>query len=293
MANTDLTHTIEKKPKNTVEITLTIPWTTIQEEYTKSFDVIAKDVTIEGFRKGKAPRAVAEKHVAKDKVYDHMIRHYVPGAYEVILKKEDLKPAYQPKISLAEAKEKEDWKILFTVPLVPDVDVKKYKDIVKKAKEEAKAPKIVTSSTEAATPEPTEEQKKEKQLQSAIDALIKGIKVEVSDVILEDEVELRLARLYDDLKRLGVTMDAYVKSRNTTTEKLREQLAGEIEETYKLEYILQSIGDEEKIQVEKEDIDKLMANLKSEEEKKAFIQNIYYYASMLRKQKILDHMMAL
>lgn len=291
MAKTDLTHKIEKKPKNTVEITLTIPWSIIKEEYDKSFAVIAKDVTIEGFRKGKAPRAVAEKHIAKDKVYDHMIRHYVPGAYEVIIKKEELKPAYQPKISLAEAKENEDWKIVFTVPLQPDVDVKKYKDIVKKAKDEAKAPKIVTSSSEAAAPEPTEEQKKEMQMQAAIDALVKNIKLEISDVILEDEVEMRLARLYDDLKRLGVTMDAYVKSRNTTTEKLREQLSGEIEETYKLEYILQAIGDAESIQVEKEDIDKMMASLKTDEEKKAFIQNIYYYASLLRKQKILDHLM--
>ncbi|MFW5703354.1 MAG: trigger factor [Patescibacteria group bacterium] len=309
------THTIKKLPKNTIEMSITIPWNTIQEEYTKSFDELVKDVKVEGFRKGKAPRDVARKHLPQDKVYDHMLRHYLPAVYEAALKKEDFKPAAQPQIKLEKAKENEDWIILFTIPLIPEVKLKDYKKTVKKAKEEAEKPEIWTpdkgsesaqkdvtetgekkpqdSSSEEKKSEPTEQQKKEKQLQDALDALVKESSVEISDVLLDSEIEGRMSRLHEDLKRLGISIESYVQSRNTTLEELREQIRKETEESYKLEYILQAIGDEEKIQVEKEDIDKMMANLQNEEEKKAFVQNIYYYASLLRKQKILDHLMSI
>ncbi len=288
-----MNHTVSKKPKNTVEILLTLPWATIAEEYDKSFNTLVKDLTVEGFRKGKAPKAVAEKHMSKDKVYDHMIRHYLPAAYETIIKKEDLKPIYSPKIELAKAKENEDWEIKFIVALLPEVDVKGYEKIVKKAKEEAQKPKIATSSTEAPEPEPTEQQQKEKGLQEALNALVAQITVEISDVVLDDEVESRMTRLAEDLNRLGINIETYVKSRNTTEDGMREQFRKEIEETYKLEYILQAIGEQEKIQVEKDDIDKMIGSLQNEQEKQAFMQNIYYYASMLRKQKILEHLVTI
>ncbi len=306
-------HTVTKQPKNTLEIVLTVPWNVIQEEYTKSFRELAKDVEVEGFRKGKAPEEIAKKHVAQDKIYDHMLRHYLPGAYEVILKKEKIKPAAQPKISLKKAKENEDWEIAFTVALVPDLDLKRYEEIVKNAKESSDTPKIWTpgagDATDASTPVAagkdgsedkkgasdaaqdtplTDEQKKEQQLQAALDALVKEISFEVSDVLLDEEVEGRMKKLQEDLTRLGMTMEAYLSSRQTTEEKLQEQLRGEIEETYRLEFILQGIAEQEKIQVEKEDIEGMMQQLQTEEEKKAFMQNIYYYASLLRKQKVLE-----
>lgn len=314
-------HTLTQKPKNTVEITLTVPWTTIQEEYTKSFEELAKEVEAEGFRKGKVPKEVAKKHVPQEKIYDHMLRHYLPAAYEAVLQEEKIKPAAQPKISLKKAKEQEDWEILFTVALVPEINVENYQDIVKKARESAETPKIWTpgsgdaqttsdtaSSDQNASKDPkkaseassgatsddkplTEEQQREKQLQTALDALVKEIDVEISDVLLEEEVENRISKLNEDLKRLGMTMDAYLSSRQTTEEQLKEQITKEIEETYRLEFILQAIADKEDMQVGKEDIDRMMEQLKTEEEKKAFVQNIYYYASLLRKQKVLEHMM--
>jgi len=42
------------------------------------------------------------------------------------------------------------------------------------------------------------------------------------------------------------------------------------------------------INVEKEDLDKLFANIKDEKEKEQARQNAYFYASILRKQKTLD-----
>ena len=286
-------HTIKKLPKFTVEILLDIPWNIIKTEYDKTFTKMMADLTIEGFRKGKAPREVAEKNMPKDRVYDTMIRNYVPKEYEEIVKKEDLKPIYQPKIELVEAKENADWKVKFLVPLKPDIDIKKYKEIVKKAKDEAAKPEIWTPGKEEKPPEANAETNKEMTIQASLNALLDKVNVELSDVILDEEVNARLMKLVDDLQKMGLSVEQYVQSRNTTVESMREQFRKEISETYKLEFILSEIAEQEKLTVEKEDLEKFMVNLKDEKDKQAFMQNAYYYASILRKQKVLDHIASL
>jgi trigger factor len=286
-------HTTKKLPKNTMEILMDIPWATVETEYAKAFDTLAKDLTVQGFRKGKAPKEVVEKNLPKDRVYDTMIRAYIPAQYEEIVKEEKLQPIYSPKIELVKAKENENWQVKFTVPLQPEIDLKNYKDIVKKAKEEKNKPEIWTPGKDKDEKAPNEAVKKEMAMQAALNALVDKVKIEISDVILDDEVNRRMSKLVDDIQRLGMTVENYIKAKNITIDQLKDQFRKEIEESYKVEFILQEIGDLEKIQVEKDDLDKMMAGLKDEKDKQAFMQNAYYYATLMRKQKILEHLIEL
>ncbi|MCX7996849.1 MAG: trigger factor [Patescibacteria group bacterium] len=281
-------HSVNKLPKNTVELLVEIPWEIILKQYDKAFDVLAKDLQVEGFRKGKAPKSVAQKHIPKDRVYDAAIRAYLPEVYEELVKKEGIKPIAQPKIDLIEAKENETWKVSFKIPLAPAVKIKGYREIVTKAKQEAKKTEIWVPGKDEKDVQPDPNKQKEAVLQAVLNALVEKIDVEISDVIVQEEVNARLIKLVEDLQKLGISLDQYVQSRNTTIEKLREQLTKETTETYKLEFILQAIGDEEKVAVEKEDIEKMMGALQNEKERQAFLRNGYYYASLLRKQKILE-----
>jgi trigger factor len=136
------THTLERLPKNTVVLNVTIPWSDIQSEYGSAFDVIHKEFVFEGFRKGKVPKEIAEKHISKDSVYQQLIRTILPTIYDDIVKKEDLKPIISPKIDLTEAKENEDWKIKITLAEKPLIDLGDYKTYVKEAKAETKKDEI-------------------------------------------------------------------------------------------------------------------------------------------------------
>jgi FKBP-type peptidyl-prolyl cis-trans isomerase (trigger factor) len=62
---------------------------------------------------------------------------------------------------------------------------------------------------------------------------------------------------------------------------------------YKLEFILQAIADEEKLEVKQEDLQALFSNIKEEKDRKAAEANAYFYASVLRKQKALDYIIGL
>ncbi|NTU46817.1 hypothetical protein HGA88_04275 [Candidatus Roizmanbacteria bacterium] len=286
-----ITHKLNKLPKNTYQITATIPWKEIEKEYEKSFEKLSEDLTVEGFRKGKAPKKIAEEHLSKDKVFNHMIRSLLPVIYSDIVKKEEIKPIISPKIDLQQAKEGEDWVILFTVVERPDVDLKNYQETVKKAKAEAKKADIWVPGTEEKKPNP--EQSSQEQMNVVLNSLLKNVPCEIPDLIIEEELQQRLTRLVDDVQKLGLTMENYVQSKGTTIEDLKKQYTKEIEEMYKIEFILGAIGDEQKIEVNDSDIEELVNHAKDEKEREFAKQNAYYYASFMRKQKTLAYLLDL
>ena len=287
------THSIKKLPKNTLEISISIPWKDIQIEYTKAFAVIQKDTSIEGFRKGKAPKEVAEKHIKREDVYNNLLQTYVPSIYSEIVKKENLKPIISPKLDLKSAAENKDWDLVIHVAQVPTVTLGKYKEAVKAAKKEVAKAGIWVPGKDTEVTQEDKDKQKQAEFQASLAATLTAAKVEVSDLIVEDELNGRLARIVDDVQKIGLTMEKYLESKKMTKEDFNNQIREEITETYKMEFVLQKIADEEKIQVEKEELEKMLAAVTKPKEKEAAMKNTYYYAPLLRKQKTLDYLSSL
>ena len=284
-------HTLKKLPKNTYEILVIIPKDEIAKEYEKAFMKLQDNLTVEGFRKGKAPREIAEKNLPRQDVYQQVIQDLLPEVYAEIVKKENITPVVSPKVDLVKAKEGEDWELKMEVAEKPSIDLSNYKEIVRKAKQDAKKPEIWTPGSAPKAENP--EEKKQDNLNEVLSALLKDVKIEISELIIEQELNHRLTKLVDDIQKIGLTVDGYLKSKNMTMEDMRKQFSNEIEETYKLEFLLSEIADKENIQVADEDLQKLFTNLKSEEDKKQAQQNAYFYASIIRKQKTLDCVLGL
>lgn len=289
-------HTLKKLPKNTIEITVSIPKVDIATAYDKAFESLLQDFSHEGFRKGKVPKTIAEKHMPKDEIYQKLIRDLLPTIYEEIVKKENLKPVISPKIDLAKAKEDEDWELVFHVAEKPTVDLTNFKDVVKKAKGEAKKNDIWVPGKDMNEKKDIgaqSEEKRQMQLNDILSALLKEIPVEISDLIIEQELNQKLSQLLDGIQKIGLTVDAYLKSKNLTMDDVKKQYTREIEETYKLEFILGEIAEKEAIKVEQADLDKLFANIKTEQERAQAEANAYFYATILRKQKTIDYILSL
>ncbi len=287
-------HTIKKLPKSTVEIMLTVPWADVAREQKSAFTVLQAQLEIPGFRRGKAPKNVAEKHIANQAVLEQVVRQLLPRTYEDIVKKEGLRPIISPKIDLIKAKENEDWEIKIQLAEKPEIKLGSYKDKVKKLKVDAKADKIWTPGSEPeAKPKEDEEEAKQNRLNVILGTILTSVTCDIPDLIVEDELNRKLARLVDDVQKLGLTMDSYLQSKNTTMEQLRAQFTTEIENTYKLEFILMEIADIEKITVGDGEIDAIFANIKDEKEKQAARANAYFYTTLIRKQKTLDYLLNL
>jgi FKBP-type peptidyl-prolyl cis-trans isomerase (trigger factor) len=286
-------HTVKKLPKSTVELQVTVPQETVKKEYEKAFAALSAELTVEGFRKGKAPRNVAEKHLRRDDIYNQLIRAFLPDVYEEIVKKENLKPVVAPRVELVKAKEDEDWEFKITLAEKPVIELGNYKKAVLDAKAAAKKTDIWVPGKDQEANKKNEDEQRQHTLNSVLGALMKEVKAEISDLIVEEEVNTRLSRLLDDIQRIGLTAEAYLKSKNTTMEQLQARVRQETEETYKLEFVLAEIAEKEKITVEDKDLEALFTHITDEKERKAAQQNAYFYASVLRKQKTLDYLTSL
>ncbi|NCO88749.1 hypothetical protein AUK04_00800 [Candidatus Roizmanbacteria bacterium CG2_30_33_16] len=287
------THKISKLPKNTVAIDIKIPKEEIIKASEKAFIKLQGELAVEGFRKGKVPKDLAKKHIAKESIYEEMLKNLLPDIYNQILKKENLKPITNPKISLNKTKENEDWELKIELAEKPILKLSDYRKIVADVKAGEKKNEIWTPGKDKAKVEENAEVKSQRLLNLVLAGIFDATQFEISDLIVDEEIERRLVKLVDDVQKLGLTMEAYLKSKNLTQGKLKEQYRKEVDSIYKADFVLNEIADLEKIQVEEKDLQALFANIKDEKEKQAAQNNAYFYAGLMRKQKTLDFLIGL
>lgn len=271
----------EKLPKNTIQLIIDVPKADIKKEEDEAFVRLQKNLTIEGFRQGKVPKDIAEKRLTKEVVYQELAQKMISRIYQELLTKESLKPIISPKVDLVKAKEGEDWQIKIVVAEKPTITLGDYKKVIKAAKESASAKA------------PADKEDKNKIMNEVLTALLNESKIEISDIVIDEEVNHRLTHLMDEIQKIGLTSENYLKSKNLTMDSLKAQFRKETEDTYKLEFVLSEIADKENLKVEQADLDKLFVNIKDEKERKTAQQNSYYYATILRKQKTLDYLISL
>lgn len=116
--------------KNIKEIKITIEGDEWVKALDKAFDKKNKEVTIAGFRKGKAPRNVYEKKYGKESLFFDASDFVIQDAYMKALTQlgDESVPVAQPKIDITNiSDEKIEFK--FTFITKPDVNVKKYKGL--------------------------------------------------------------------------------------------------------------------------------------------------------------------
>ena len=287
-----MNYSVKKLPKNITEITAFLKKEAIAKEEGNAFETLRQDLQIEGFRKGKVPVAIAKKNIAAKKVTEKAVEKLISDLYTKIIKETGLKPIVQPKITLLESKPKADWKIRFTIAEKPTIKLGDYKIKIKKAKEGLNKADIWIPGKSGNKAKSSEAQakakKEEKSLNIALETLLKTAEIEIADLIIEKELDRHLASLIDDVRRMGLTIEKYAQSKNTTVEAIRERAKKQIIDTYKIEFLLAEIADKEKIVVDQKEINNLFTKIKDEKERKAAQANMYYYASILRKQKTLD-----
>ncbi len=92
----------------------------------EAFRYLAGRVHIPGFRKGKAPHAVVERHVGRDAVVDETIERLFPRLYEQALTEHAIHPITTPHVHL---EQREPPVFLALVPLEPEVDLGEYRSV--------------------------------------------------------------------------------------------------------------------------------------------------------------------
>ncbi|MGI5826109.1 MAG: trigger factor [Patescibacteria group bacterium] len=278
-------------PKKTFEITVTIPWKEVDEAKSKAISEAGKNLELKGFRKGNAPPNMVVEALGPQKLLELTLRDIIPEYYQKAISELKLNPIVTPKVQLLETKEGESWKVKLISCVEPVVTLGNYKEELKK--ENATKEIWTPGKGEEKKAEKKPEEERDEKLNRAIDWLIKNIKVEVCDLIVDEEVSRKLSGLLEQTQKLGLTVDQYLSSTGKTVEQIREEYARQAQENLALEFIFSKIADEENIEVKPEDLEKVMAEAKTDEERKALEGQKYYIATILRRQKTLDFLASL
>ncbi len=120
---------LDKKEKNTVEFTMTVPAATFSEALDKSFRKNVKNIMLPGFRKGKAPRKLIEKTYGEAVFYDDAIDFVFPAEYEAAIRELELSPVDVPKLDVKEIGSGKDLVMNVSVTVKPEFELGEYKGI--------------------------------------------------------------------------------------------------------------------------------------------------------------------
>ncbi|KXK08099.1 MAG: Trigger factor [Microgenomates bacterium OLB22] len=287
-------YTIKSLPNNTYEVEVTIDKSRIKTVTDQVVDEAIKDIKVEGFRPGKAPRNLAEKELNQEKVYGEVLERILTPELSEILKKEERRPITRPRVQLKEAKPESDWVATIQIAEKPTVKLPDYRAKIAELKKDLKKDAIWTPDKET-TEKPDEQQQKTrtKLMNDILQMLVSESELDLSDLIIEDEYNQRLTQLLEEIRKLGLTLDSYLASREMTAEQLQESVKKEVSDLYKIEFILDALSEKEQIQVEPKELEALFGSISDAQAKKQAQDNAYMYAAMLRKQKLLDFLIDL
>ena len=113
-----------KKTENSqVFLTIEMEPAEVEESLESSNYRLVKKTNIPGFRKGKAPRAILERYIGKESLFEEALNNLMPQAYEKVIKEQKIEPIARPHIEIAQTDP-----VIFkvTVPLPPTIKLGDY-----------------------------------------------------------------------------------------------------------------------------------------------------------------------
>lgn len=127
--------TLENEKENVVKLDITIPAKEATEAYNNAVRRVSQYVNIDGFRKGKAPRAVVERHVGTERIKQEAIENLMPKAINQAVSDNNLDIIAQPYITDYNFNIGEDLKVTAKAELRPEVTLGQYKDLTVEVKD--------------------------------------------------------------------------------------------------------------------------------------------------------------
>jgi len=149
--------TITKKPKSSVELSVTVLASEMAEFFNQALKEVQKDFALEGFRKGNVPEDLILKNTGRQYIEAQSLDIAVQESYVTALKEHKLNPVAQPKIDIKkfkvvggeerkENKEEIALEYLALIDILPEVEIRDYKNV--KIKKDPKALEVTQSEIE-------------------------------------------------------------------------------------------------------------------------------------------------
>ena len=131
-----MNHQIEQLENSMVKITLEISPEQFEQAMETAYKRSKNQISLPGFRKGKAPRKLVEKAYGREIFYEDAINAVLPELYDETVKEENLEVMSRPEVNVETIEEGKPVVVTCEVAIKPEVKLGKYKGL-KAEKEDA------------------------------------------------------------------------------------------------------------------------------------------------------------
>lgn len=102
----------------------------VEEAIEKELRIMASNITVPGFRKGKAPLKLAENIIGREKVVDRAIDRLINSGIESFIKEYEIIPLEIRDLDIIESGDGKPLVFSFTIDVYPKVEVENYKELI-------------------------------------------------------------------------------------------------------------------------------------------------------------------
>jgi FKBP-type peptidyl-prolyl cis-trans isomerase (trigger factor) len=281
---------VEKQPKSTIQVSVTVPNSKVKEAYSKVLEKVVTGADLPGFRKGQAPKNMVEEKTNPSDLYGDVVNELLETYYPQAIKENKISPISNPKIEIKEFELDKDFEFVATIAVRPDIKIKSnYKaELEKLYKKQKKA--FVEANKDNKEADTTHFRLSANE---AIKKLVELSNFDVSEVLVEEEVNRMISRIIQQTQALGMSMDDFLKTQDKTVESIKNDYEKTSEENIKAEFILSHLINEEKIEITDAEIDTMIGAVGDETAQKQMQDPMqrWYIKNILAKNKLLEKLL--
>lgn len=273
------------RENGTVVLSITIPSAQVKETFDRIKKEALKEVKVPGFRPGKAPVDLAEKHLNEEALSQSLFQELVPVAYAKAVTEKGVKPIVSPQISIKSFKKGEDLVIEAKTAERPPIKLGDYRGAL-----------LGLGGKTILGPQgkPLEGGDKVTAAQ-VLEKLRETSRIDVPHILIDYEVQRMLSSLIDQVRGLGLTIDQYLSSQGKSAEELRREYHEVAAKNLKDEFILSEVAAAEGIKVAEKEIEEAIEAAPDEKTKAGLAEERgrAYLEDILRKRKTIELLLKL
>lgn len=120
---------VEELEKSMAKLTIEVTAEELEEAIERAYKKNRNQISVQGFRKGKAPRAIIEQMYGESIFYEDAANDLIPDAYEKATLESDLEIVSRPNIQVEQLESGKPFVFTAEVAIKPEVTLGKYKGI--------------------------------------------------------------------------------------------------------------------------------------------------------------------
>ncbi|MBV2363481.1 trigger factor [Streptomonospora nanhaiensis] len=120
---------VEELSPTRVKLTIEVPFEELEHAFDVTYKSLAKQVRIKGFRPGKAPARLIDRHVGRGAVISEAVNHAVPELYNEAIQKEEIFALGQPDVEVTKLEDNAELAFTAEVDVRPKFEVTGYEGL--------------------------------------------------------------------------------------------------------------------------------------------------------------------